>query len=157
MLTMKTSEYKIAGGIAKERALDGILIRTREAESLEEFAQLVENGDPENVRKLAQGQLDIIVQRKIRDYVESEEVADILAGKTVDGEDFGAHTEEERKQVVAQRAQAVSDDYLYGGRAAGSGAGTKAKKAVATVAQLASASANDPELAAKLAALGITL
>lgn len=154
---MKTSEYKIAGAIAKERGLDGILIRTREAESLEELSQLVENGDPENVRKLAQGQLDIIVQRKIRDYVESDEAADILAGKTVDGEDFGAHSDDERKQVVAERAQAVSDDYLYGGRAAGSGAGAKAKKAVATVATLGAAAANDPELAKKLAELGIQL
>lgn len=154
---MKTSEYKIAGAIAKERGLDGILVHTRDAETLEEFAQLVENGDPENVRKLAQGQLDIIVQRQIRNYVESEEVADILAGKTVDGEDFAAHTEEERKQVVAQRAQEVSDTYSYGGRTAGTGASTKAKKAVATVATLGAAAANDPELAKKLAELGITL
>lgn len=157
---MKTADYKLAGDIPE--SLRGKTVKTREAESLEEMHQLVENGDPKNVFRLAQAQFDIIQQRKIRDYLGSEEVADILAGKTVgegdDATDFSEFGEEDRIAEVMRRAQEVGDAYVYGGRTATPGGGAAAaKKALEEKKTLSAAAANDPELAEKLAALGISL
>lgn len=156
---MKTAAYKLAGAIAS--LLVGVEIKTKEAESLDEMHQLVEDGKPENVLKLAQAQYDIIVQRKLRDAATSDEIADILAGKTVeiDGEklDFADMSEDERKEYAASRIQQVADEYVYGARPLIAGGGTKAAKAaLANQGKIAEAAKADPDLAAKLAALGIT-
>lgn len=154
---MRTADYKLAGDIPE--ALKGKVVKTREAESLEELHQLVENGDEKHILRLAQGQLDIITQRKVREYVGSDEVGNILAGKIVgegeDAIDFSEMSDEERVQEVLNRAQAVSDDYAYGSRTTTPGGGKTA--AVERDKKVRAAAQADPELAAKLAALGITL
>jgi hypothetical protein len=167
---MKYAEYKLAGDIPasllpRTETRDGkevkvpFTIKTREAETLTEMHALVENGDEKHVLRLAQGQYDIIVQRKIREYLASEEVADILAGKTVgegeDAVDFAAHTDDERIAEVLSRTQTVADEFAYGSRQSLPGGGKTA--AVERDKKVRAAAAADPELAAKLAALGITL
>lgn len=157
---MKYAIYKLAGSIPE--LLVGKEIKTREAENLEEFRQLVEGGKDENILRLAQGAFDIIDQRKVREFCESEEVAQALAGKTVkwaedDEVEYGAYGEAERVEDILSRAQDVAHAYVYGSRPAGTGAG-KAVKAKAQQLDVAVAAAkSDPELAAKLAALGIQI
>lgn len=156
------AEYTLAGSVPD--ALRGVVIRTKDSQgSLDKMHLLVEDGKPENVARLAQAQLDIITQRKIRDAATSEEIEGILAGKVVeiDGEklDFADMSPEERKEYATGRLQAVADDYLYGARPliAGGGAGKAGKAALGREADLKKAASQDPELAAKLAALGYTL
>lgn len=155
-----TAEYKLAGNIPQ--ALVGSLIRTPEAGTLDEMHLLVEDGKPENVLKLAQAQFDIIIQRRLRDTATSDDVAEILAGKVVevDGEklDFSGMSDEERKAYVVDLLQGVADDFRYGSRPALTSGKTKqAKEALEREGKLKSAAAADPELAAKLEALGYTL
>lgn len=157
---MKTAEYKLAGDIPS--ALRGKTIKTRESETLAQMTELVENGTEDNVRRLAQAQYDIIVQRKIRDAATSEEIEGILAGKTVkvDDEelDFSGMSDDERLEYAVGRLQDVADAYVYGARPLIAGGGSKAAKtALAEKGKIAEAAKNDPELAAKLAALGIAL
>lgn len=149
---MKTANYKLAGSNIPE-TLRGVEIPTREAETLDEMHNLVADGKPENVLKLAQAQFDIIVQRQIRNAAESEKVADILAGKG----DYEALDDDERKAEAVAYIQSVGDEYLYGARVAGTGESAKAKKAVATVGKLQEAAASNPEVAALLAQLGVSL
>lgn len=167
---MRKAAYKLAGDIpaallGRVEVVDGketkvpFVVNTREAESIEEMAQLVENGEQKHILRLAQGQLDIITQRKIREYLQSDEVADILAGKSVgegaDTTDFSEFEEDDRVAEVLRRAQEVADTYEYGSRSAVPGGGQKA--AVERDKKVRAAAAADPALAAKLAELGITL
>lgn len=154
------AEYKLAGDIPE--ALKGKLIKTPEAATLDQMHLLVEGGKSENVLKLAQAQFDIIIQRKLRDAATSDEIAEVLAGKVVeiDGEklDFSGMNDAERQEYAVSRVQAVADDFRYGARPLIAGGGTKAaKEALGREAGLKKAAAADPELAAKLAALGYTL
>lgn len=157
---MKRAIYKLAGSIPA--VLIGKTVTTREAETLEEFRTLVEGGKDENVLRLGQGAFDIIDQRKIREFLESEEVADALAGKTVkwaEGDEvaYGDYSEEDRIEDILSRAQDVGDSYIYGSRPAGTGAGKVTKQKAAEMDKAKEAAKSDPELAAKLAALGISL
>lgn len=154
---MKQAEYVIAGNVAKERGLAGLKVTTPEAENHEELLSLMADGKEEHADKLAQGQLDIIRQRYIRNAIEDEVTADILAGKTIDGVDYSPLTEDERKEACRVRAQEVGDAYVYGSRAAGTGVATVTrKKAAQTDAVVAAAKSG--QLSAKtlkeLAALG---
>lgn len=155
------ADYKLAGEIPE--ALRGKLIRTKDCNGdLNKMHLLVEDGKPENVARLAQAQYDIIVQRQLRGAATSDEVAGILAGKVVevDGEsqDFSGLSDEDRLAYAVDRIQAVADDYRYGARPLIAGGGTKAAKAaLQDKTKIMAAAASDPELAAKLAALGITL
>ena len=149
------AEYKLAGDIPEE--LKGKTVKTREFADLEAFAQGVQDGDQKHILRLAQAQYDIIVQRKIRESIQnaveeaqSKEADDKIsaAAQSVRLGDWDA---------VHAFAQETADNFVYGSRPAPSGETTKARKAVKTVETLSSAAAADPELAAKLAALGITL
>jgi hypothetical protein len=159
--TLTHAEYTLAGSIPE--ALRGSTVKTKDCNgNLDVMHQLVEDGKPENVARLAQAQYDIIVQRKIRDAATSEEIEGILGGKVVevDGEklDFSGMSAEERKAYAIGRLQAVADDYVYGARPLiAGGAGKAAKEALGREKGLKAAAAADPELAAKLAALGYTL
>jgi len=155
---MKTADYKIPASVVKDiPQLGGIVIKTREAENLEEFHTLVENGSPEAVLTLAQSALDIIVQRHIRNGAESEAVANILHGKTHDGTDYSEMDEAERLEAVRQLLQNIADEYVYGQRQPGLGGSKVVKEKAGNFDKVAAAAANDPELAAKLAALGFTV
>lgn len=161
------AEYKLAGSIAPQ--LVGKTIRTREAKGdgetrLAQMRLLVKDGDAGHVAKLAQNQYDIIVQRRIRDVADSEEVKAILAGKSeveINGEklDFSGMDEEARVQYCVDLCQDEADAYQYGAttRSGTTRLPKAAKQAVENQAKLAQAAAADPDLAAKLAALGLTL
>ena len=137
---IKRQTYKLAGDVPE--ALRGMELSMPEAETDEAFDTLVENGASDR-RKLAQGALDINRQRIFRTVANSDEVVKLIAEGKVD----------EAKAAV----QAAGDGYVYGAtnRGTGTGAITKAKAAKADA--IAQAAAADPELAAKLAALGISL
>lgn len=167
---MKTADYKLNGDIPRHllgtfatvKAEDGtesevrtpFSVKTREAETDEDMLALVEDGDAKHVRKLAQGQLDIIVQRNIRNYANSDEVLEALYGTKEPAAD--AEPVEGGVEAALELIQKFADEYLYGvtRTSSGAGAGTKAKAKQADA--VAAAAKNDPELAAKLAALGIT-
>lgn len=149
------AEYKLAGDIPDE--LKGKTVRTREFRDLTHFREGVQDGDDKHITRLAQAQYDIIVQRKIREAIQNaveeaqskepdEKISE--AAQAVRAGDWDA---------VHATAQNLADTWVYGSRPASTGEATKARKAVKTVEALNSAAAQDPELAAKLAALGITL
>jgi hypothetical protein len=184
---MKSAKYALAGLVAAERGLAAeyttdaegnkklvraaLEIETPEAENVEEFLTLVEDGKEEHMLRLAQGQMDIIRQRKIREAAEDTITADILAGKTVEldvtlegigaeGEkaDFGSLDEADRREAVRARCQAIGDAYKYGSRAPGTGAAKVTKEKAAKVDKLAAAASAgelDEATVAKLKELGI--
>lgn len=170
---MKKAPYKLAGDIPEvllgtKSVVDGktvltpFTIDTQEAETLDEFRTQVENGEDKHILRLAQGAKDIITQRKVREFLSTDEVAAALAGKEVkwsesETVDYGAHSEEERIEDILVRAQEVADSFVYGSRTVTVGVGKATKAAAADMAKAKEAAKADPELAAKLAALGITL
>jgi hypothetical protein len=163
---MKTAKYKLAGEIAAERGLadvfgpaddkgkktllrEGVVIETPEAESTSEFLTLMEDGKEEHMLRLAQGQLDIIRQRKIREAAEDEVTADILAGKKVkadvdmgdygtEGEeiDFSTLDDDQRRDAVRVRCQAIGNAYTYGSRAPSTGGSKVVKEKAAKQTKL---------------------
>lgn len=135
---MRTTTYTLAGSVPAELA--GLEIPFNVPERDEEWASVV--SDPQGDRdKLAIGNLNIKRQAVARDAANSEEVTKAIAEGDLDGA---------RNIVLTTVAE-----YVYGARQTAVGSGTKAKAAKAD--KIAEAAANDPELAAKLAALGITL
>lgn len=170
---MKKAPYKLAGDIpatllGKDTTVDGktvkvpYTIETKEAETLDEFRQLVENGEDKHILQLAQGAKDIITQRKVREFLQQDEVAAALAGKEVKWSDsetvnYGDYDEADRIEDILSRAQDVADAYVYGSRPVTVGVGKATKQAASDMAKAKEAAKADPELAAKLAALGITL
>lgn len=137
---IKRATYKLAGDVPE--ALRGMELSMPEAETDEAFDSLVENGASDR-RKLAQGALDINRQRVFRTAANSEEVVKLIAEGKVD----------DAKAAV----QAAGDTYIYGASNRGTGAGAVTKAKAAKADAIAQAAAADPELAAKLAALGISL
>lgn len=182
---MKRATYKLAGAVCAERGLvdvygpadekgnkplvhKGVVIETPEAETHEELLSLMEDGKEAFADKLAQGQLDIIRQRKIREAAEDMLTAAILNGEKVEidagsmkGEevDFGAHSQDERVEAVRDRLQAIGDEYVYGSRGPATGGATKVlKEKAGKVDKLAAAAASgelSEEEIAKLKSLGI--
>lgn len=178
---MKYALYTLSGAVAAERGLadvfgpedkdgnkplvrKGVEIKTREAETLAEMNQLVEDGKDENVKKLAQAQLDIIVQRKIREAAEDKVTADIISGAKIkldrdlegigaegDEINFGEYSEDDRREAVRLRCQDVADSYVYGPRGPSTGAGKAVKEKAAKVskleAQAAAGELSDEEIA----------
>lgn len=133
------------------------VIKTAEAESLDEFVHnLVEQDKPEDhTNSLAQAQLDIIKQRKIREAAQSQEVADMFDGKNPDTKDL---SDDERLEYVLAYLQEVGDTYKYGSRPAStSGGNAVAKQALAREKAIKEAATQSPEVAAKLAELEATL
>lgn len=161
---MKVATYKLAGEVSKTAGIAGMEIGTREAETTEEFLTLVKDGKPEHMLQLAQSALDIIVQRYIRNGAEDEVTAAILAGKTVTKEqdeayegDYSSHSDDERRDVVKQRLQGISDAYVYGSRGPATGASSVTKKKAAMADNVAKAAAEgklSDAAKAELAALG---
>lgn len=139
---MKEALYKVPKSVSTEE-LREVEVKTRESESLEEMHQLVENGDPENVRKLAQSAWDIIVQRRIREAAESEEVQKVLA--------------EEGLEAAQKMLQETADAYIYGARQAGTGASAVTRKKAQAFDKLAERAKTDPAIAAQLKELGFDL
>lgn len=139
---MKKATYKVPKSVTVED-LREVEIETRESETLEELHELVENGDPENVRKLGQSAWDIIVQRRIREAAESEECGKILA--------------EEGLDAAKAYLQNVADGYIYGARQAGTGASAVTRKKAQSFDKLVEKAKTDPAIAAQLKELGIEL
>lgn len=185
---MKTASYTLAGEVAAERGLAnvfgpedkdgnkalvraGVTITTPEAETMEEFLTLMEDGKQEHALKLAQGQLDIIRQRKIREAAEDKMTAAILNGEKVkldrdldgigavdDEVNFGDYSDDDRREAVRLRCQAVGDSYLYGSRGPSTGAGKVVKERAAKQQKLEAAVASgdlSAEEIEKLKSLGI--
>lgn len=156
---MKRVEYVIAGAVAKERGLAGMIVTTPEAENHGELLTLMADGKEEHSDRLAQGQLDIIRQRVIRNVIEDEVTADILAGKKISGDDtdYAALDLDGRNKACVARAQEAGDAYVYGARAQGTGVATVTrKKAAQTDSVVAAAKAGQlsPKTLKELAALG---
>lgn len=158
---MKQVEYELQGGEVPER-LRGKVISTPVADSLAEFtAEMVENGDEAHTLRSAQSAVDVWRQGRVRRYAGTEEIGTILSGGklTEDGTetDYGQFTQDERDAEALDRIQKFSDSIKYGARVAVAGAGKVVKEKAAKADAIAAAAASDPELAAKLAALGITI
>lgn len=177
---MKTVEYKLAGQIHPrlqpqvvgtgepttqkdgtvlpgKPILKHFTVKLREAETLDEFAQqFVEQDKPEeHVLSLGQAQFDIIVQRKIREFLDSSDVDDMLSGKNPETKDL---SDDERVEYVLTAAEQVGAEYRYGARPASMGGGSAAaKKALADKKAIDEAAKANPEVAAKLAELQATL
>jgi hypothetical protein len=167
---MKTATYALAGAICAERGLaaeygppdkdgnkplirEAVKITTPEAENVGEFLTLMEDGKEEHMLRLAQGQLDIIRQRKIREAAEDAVTAAILDGKTeveldvaIDG--VGAegdkittadYSETDRREIVRARCQAIGDAYVYGSRGPSTGGGKVTKEKAAKQTKLEAA------------------
>lgn len=130
------------------------VIKLREAETLQEFiSNLVEQDKPEeHTLSLAQGQYDIIAQRKAREFFQGEECVAMLDGKHADTKDL---REDERLAYVLGIGQEILDNYAYGSRPAGTGGGgnAAAKQALADKKRLDAAAEKDPAIAAKRAEL----
>lgn len=186
---MKTATYALAGLIAAERKLaaeygpadkdgnkpllrEAMKVTTPEAETMEEFLTLMEDGKMEHALRLAQGQLDIIRQRKIREAAEDTITADILAGKNgveldvaiegvgAEGDkvDLSDYNESDLREIVRARCQAIGDAYQYGARGPATGGSKVVKEKAAKIDKLnvaAAAGDLDEATIAKLRELGI--
>lgn len=136
---MKRAIYRIPAAVVAAYAEIGVDLKdktltTPESETLQELHSLVENADSENVRKLGQGQLDIIRQRVMRNYLESDDAKKI------------AQTDGVEKLLEA--AQKEGDEYVYGARQQGTGAATVARQAKGAVESIFEAI--DPNDTAKI-------
>lgn len=164
---MKSAVYKLSGEMAQERGIKGLEIKTREAENMQEILTLVKDGKEEHVLNAAQGAIDIVVQRMIRNAAEDDVTLAILAGKTVKEDedadfagDYSGHSDEERKDAVQTRLQQVADTYLYGSRGPSSGGSKVVKEKAAKVDAVAAAAAAgnlSPETIEELKKLGFNL
>ena len=126
-------------------------IKTREAETLAEFgSELVDPESPEDtVLGLAQGALDIIVQRVVREWAQGQECSDMIEGKTADTKDL---SDEERVDFALAYAQDLADTYRHGRkRVVTGGQKAAANKALAQTNALAEAAKTNPAIAALLA------
>lgn len=133
------------------------VVKTDEAETLDEFitTQVEQDKPQEHTLSLAQAQLDIIKQRKIREWAAGEECDQILQGTAEGTEDM---SEDERIEHALQRAQEIGDEYKYGSRGPSTGGvNAQAKAALKKQKALDEAAASNPEVAAKLAELQATL
>lgn len=136
---MKTAIYKLAGDVPE--SLKGAEFNLGEAETDDELLTMVEDGKPEHMRKLAQQSLDIVKQRLLRSWANSEEIGKLIVAKDFDG-------------AVAKLREWLGE-YKYGSIVRGQGGGSAAaKQALEDKRKLAEAAASDPELQAKLRAIG---
>lgn len=179
---MRNSEYKLAGDIPEalrgteqdvtvkegdkevtKRVRVPFVISIREAETLDEFtANLVQDAKPDVTLGLAQGQYDIVAQRKIREAANSDEIQGILAGKEVeiDGEklDFSTASEQERVEHALEVLGKIGGSYVHGGRTLVTGSSQKRNAATgASVVAAAKEGKLSAETIAELQKLGITL
>jgi hypothetical protein len=138
-----TRKFLVETGNVSAEDIEAVRIKTREAESHDEFltSSMVENNDPENVRKLAQSAWDIIVQRRIRERAESEEALKLLA--------------EEGLEAFTADLQGVSDGYVYGSRQAGTGVSAVQRQKAQKFDAIKEKAKSDPAVRAQLVELGI--
>lgn len=180
---MRHSEYKLAGDIPEalrgteqdvtvkdeqgketvKRVRVPFVIKIREAETLDEFtAGLVQDAKPDITLGLAQGQYDIVAQRKLREACNSEEILGILNGKEVeiDGEklDFSTASEQERVEHCLEVLGKIGEGYVHGGRSLVTGSSQKRNAATgASVVAAAKEGKLSAETIEELKKLGITL
>lgn len=164
---MKSAIYKVSGEMSQERGIKGLEIKTREAENMDEILTLVKDGKQEHVISAAQGAIDIVVQRMIRNAAEDDVTLAILQGKVVKdeddaeyAEDYADSSDEDRRATIQTRLQNVADTYLYGSRGPSTGSSKVTKeKAAKTDAVEAAAKAGtlSAETIAELAKLGFNV
>lgn len=135
------AEYKLAGDVPPE--LKGRTIKTPEKYTIEAFRALVQDGDDKHTVSLAQAQFDIIIQRHIRNASNSEDVAKLLKEDDVEG--------------AVALIQKVADSYVYGARPLSTGESTTNRRNKENMSKLREGAAADPELAKRLADLGVSL
>lgn len=142
---MKSATYKLAGDVPETaKAIELTLV---EAETMDE---LISQCDGENSAvKAGQSALDIAKQRIARSVANSEDVEKILKDEAL--------SEDEQKEQIRALIQGKLDEYKFGARGPSTGKSAETKAAVSNMEKVKAEAANDPELAAKLAALGITL
>lgn len=143
---MKRVPYKVAGDVPE--TAKGITVELRESENADEIAELF-GGSQDSVRSAAQSSYDIAVQRILRSKANSKEVEEIIQNEDLDTE--------EKQEMIREVLQQAADEYTVGTRGPGTGAAAETRKAKAVASKVKEAAANDPELAAKLAALGVEI
>lgn len=140
---MKRTPYKLPKSLVIP-SLRGREVMTNEAETLDEFRTALVEQEPspdDNVRKLAQGQFDIIQQRWIREYLDSDE-----------GQKFHAANGDEATLAEAQK---IADEARYGGKERKTSAQTaKTKAAVSFADQVVEAARTNPKALDKLRGMG---
>lgn len=133
-------------------------VTTPEAENLSEFINSGVFVDPEKAEELtlreAQGQNDIKRQRVMREYAASQEVSDLLDGKT---DETKGLSDAERRAYALKEIQAAGDGWRLGIRSVTGGQNAAAKKALDNEKKLAQAVAADPALAKAKAKLDAML
>jgi len=136
-------------------ALVGKALRFPEAKTLAELREQCSEDNPdEHIRRAAQGAIDIVRQGRARALSASDEVGKILAGKAEGSEgldDIG------RVAMALEYIQGELDAWRYGSVVRGTGASAATKAEAADAQKIKQAAAADPELAAKLRAMGINL
>jgi hypothetical protein len=132
--TMKTSIYKLAGQDVPE-TLKGRAIELAEGETLAEVVSLC--NDEGAAQRALQASIDIWKQGRARAFASSDECP-------TDADEAVVWIQEQVNNLVY-------------GTTVRSAPGTGAAAAKKTVSAISEAAKNDPELAAKLAALGVTL
>lgn len=140
---MKRIAYKLPKSLVIAE-LRGREVMTNEAETLDEFKTALVEAEPSpegNVLKLAQGQFDIIQQRWVREWLDSEE-----------GQKFFA---EHGADATLAEAQKIADEARYGGKERKTSAQTqKSKAAVSFADQVMEASKTNPAALDKLRKMG---
>lgn len=145
--------YKLNGKDVPQ-ALVGKALRFPEAKSLVALREQVADGADEHIVRAAQGAIDIVRQGRARALSGSDEVAEILAGKADGSEGLD---DEGRVTMALEYIQGELDEWRYGSVVRGTGTGAATRAEADQAKKIKEAAAADPELAAKLAALGITL
>lgn len=136
---MKTAIYKLAGDVPED--LKGAEFDLGEAETDEELLSMVEDKNPEHVRKLAQQSIDIVKQRLLRSWANSEEIGKFITARDMNG-------------AVAKLREWLAD-YKYGSVVRGQGGGSAAAKAALEREKAAIQEAQaDPAFAERLRKLG---
>lgn len=140
---MKRIPYKLPKSLVIAE-LRGREVLTNEAETLDEFKATLVEAEPStegNVLKLAQGQFDIIQQRWIREYLDSE-----------DGQKYFAEHGADKTLAAAQQ---IADEARYGGKERKTSAATaKTKASVSFADQVLEASKTNPAALDKLRKMG---
>lgn len=140
---MKTVSYKLAGDLGGAEVLKGRLISFKEAETLDDLRQQVQEGADIHIVRAGQSAIDITKQRLLRSWAASEETTNILAGKAEGTADM---TDDERADAALAQLQTWTDEYVYGSRAVGTGEAAKTRKQAAAFSAVAEKAATDPQV-----------
>ena len=138
---MKTVDYKLAGDLGGAEVLKGRVLKFKEAETLDELRQQVQEGADIHIVRAGQSAVDITKQRLVRSWAASEDITNILAGKAEGTADL---TDAQREDKAVAQLQEWLDDYVYGSRPSGTGEGAKIKKQAAAFSAVAEKAQADP-------------